>query len=102
MPRRVRTVEIQAGITVKLPRGVRASARMLAEAVRFRIRNGTDPEGIKIDFLIWRRGAKEYEYKGRRLNDALLRAARLVSPGDWVFRQVRSLKGNGSSASDLL
>lgn len=89
MARKVRTVEIQCGITVKVPRSGQVTPRLLQQAIRHRIVEGVDPEGITIDFLIWRRAGREYHYEDDRLPDALLRATRLVPASQWVFQQVR-------------
>jgi hypothetical protein len=65
---------------------------MLAQAVRHRIQTGEDLEGISINFLIWRRGGREHTYEGDGLDGELgplARAARMIPPSQWVFREVR-------------
>ena len=72
-------LDFQISARVKLPKGRTISARVLAEAIRYRIDNGRNPKGIQLKIIRWRN------------------PARITTSTDWRYPEDQAVKDNAEA-----
>jgi hypothetical protein len=53
-------LDFQISVKVKLPRGFKLSAKVLTQAIRYRIEKGRSPRGMQLKIIRWRNPARKH------------------------------------------